>query len=94
MKKRMAFTAVALLAIFVLVSCGPKKRVESISASEATVDANWSPEDIQKVTAHMVESISAAKFLTSMKYRTEKPRWMLSNELRNDTDEHINAGAD
>lgn len=90
MKKRMAFTAVALLAIFVLVSCGPKKRVESISASEATVDANWSPEDIQKVTAHMVESISAAKFLTSMKYRTEKPRWMLSNELRNDTDEHIN----
>jgi len=75
-----------------VVSCakGVKKDVKSITASEATIDADWSPEDVQKIRDYMVDSISNAKFIGSMKYRTEKPRWMLAKELRNDTDEHIN----
>jgi len=90
MKKLMS-VSIILIAFF-LFSCshGVKKNVTSITASEATVDADWSPEDVQKVRNYMVDSISNAKFISSMKYRTEKPRWMLAKELRNDTDEHIN----
>lgn len=89
--KKIILPFLSLFVVLALTSCGPKvRRVQSISAADATVDANWSPEDIQKVTQHMANSISEAKFTTSMKYRTEKPRWMLSKELRNDSDEHIN----
>jgi len=84
--------SILLLLSMLVVSCakGVKKDVKSITASEATIDADWSPEDVQKIRDYMVDSISNAKFIGSMKYRTEKPRWMLAKELRNDTDEHIN----
>jgi uncharacterized protein (TIGR02722 family) len=69
---------------------GVTRNVQSISASQATVDANWSPEDLKKVASYMVGSVKDARFIKSMKYRREKPRWMLAKEMRNDTDEHIN----
>jgi hypothetical protein len=91
-EKMKKIISILLLLSMLVVSCakGVKKDVKSITASEATIDADWSPEDVQKIRDYMVDSISNAKFIGSMKYRTEKPRWMLAKELRNDTDEHIN----
>lgn len=89
-KLKLAITLVLAMS-FLLVSCGPKRKtVESISASQATVDANWSPEDIRKVRSYMVKSIEDSRFIRSRKYRKEKPRWILAKEMRNDSDEHIN----
>lgn len=88
------FSLVALLLLvggfFIFTSCGPQKSVKSISAAETSVDEDWSAEDLKKVSQSMFESVSQAKFLKSSKYMTDKPRWMLSEELSNDTDEHIN----
>lgn len=82
----------AIVMVFTAISCkrGVTRKVESISSSQATVDANWSPEDQMKIRNYMVQSITQARFIRSSKYRREKPRWMLTKELRNDTDEHIN----
>lgn len=88
------FSKLILIAVLLLgltVSCGRgvKRKVTDINAKQATVDSNWSPEDIIKIRNQMVASMKEARFFRSMKYRKAKPAWMLAKEMGNDTDEHI-----
>ncbi|PKL12541.1 MAG: penicillin-binding protein activator LpoB [Spirochaetae bacterium HGW-Spirochaetae-6] len=87
-KMRFLLTATALLSVMLLGACGGRgTKVTSISAKDATVDANWSPEDIQKVRDYMLASLKDSA-VNSMTYK--KATWMLTKEMANDTDEHIN----
>ncbi|HCL56284.1 MAG TPA: hypothetical protein DHW82_04655 [Spirochaetia bacterium] len=88
-KTLLVFVLVAISSLF-WVSCSKGKTVKSVTAGETVTDADWSADDLQKVSKYMIDSISDAKFIGSAKYRQEKPRWMLSQELANDSDEHIN----
>jgi len=78
-----------LCGALILNSCGGVKKNVQDYKGEA-IDEDWSAEDLKKVSLAMVDSVSNAKFTKSAKYVKDKPRWMLSRELANDTDEHIN----
>ncbi len=89
--KLIAIVALFTISLLTVSSCGGRRtKVTSISAKDATVDANWSPEDIKKVRNYMIDSIAESRFIRGKAFRRQKPAWMLAKEMANDTDEHIN----
>ena len=80
-----------LLAIFIvsLSACGPTIKYE-IKDEETVTGSDWSAKDLKDVSDYMVSSIKKSSFIVSPQYTSEKPRWMLAKDLKNETDEHVN----
>ena len=64
--------------------------VEEISIEETQVDVDWSAKDLKMISEKMSVSIESDPVTRSEVYKETKPRWILTKELSNDTDEHIN----
>lgn len=80
-----------LLTVFVafLSACGPTIRYE-IKDEETITGSDWSAKDLKDVSDYMAGSIRKAAFISSPQYTSEKPRWMLARDMKNETDEHVN----
>ncbi len=86
-KRTIIFMLIMIIVIATALGCG-RRRTKPNSGNSGG-EKTWSPEDIRKVTKHMVDSIITARFINGMKYKRLKPYWMLVTELKNKTDEHI-----
>jgi len=62
---------------------------QDIIDEETVTGSDWSARDLKLVAEHMAGSIKKATFLSSAQYLSEKPRWILAKDLKNDTDEHV-----
>jgi len=80
-----------LLIIIVIVAagCGPTVRHE-IKDEETIIGSDWSAKDLKDVSDYMAASIKKSSFIASPQYASEKPRWMLARDMKNQTDEHVN----
>ena len=92
--KQFVILITTITIIISLINCVPVSRqpeiTEDLSDSEMQTDAEWSAKDLRRVANRMANSIESSRFIKSWKYRRVKPRWMLVDQLANDTDEHIN----
>jgi penicillin-binding protein activator len=78
-----------ILLITLLSACGPTIRYE-IKDEETVTGSDWSAKDLKDVSDYMAGSIKKAAFIASPQYTSEKPRWMLARDMKNETDEHVN----
>ncbi len=82
-----------LLLLVVLIAflsaCAPKITYE-IKDEETVTGSDWSAKDLKDVSEYMVGSIKQSAFITSPRYASEKPSWMLARDMKNETDEHVN----
>ncbi len=80
-----------LLIIIVILAagCGPTVRHE-IKDEETIIGSDWSAKDLKDVSDYMAASIKKSSFIASPQYTSEKPRWMLARDMKNQTDEHVN----
>ncbi len=80
-----------LLIIIVILAagCGPTVRHE-IKDEETIIGSDWSAKDLKDVSDYMAASIRKSSFIASPQYASEKPRWMLARDMKNQTDEHVN----
>jgi hypothetical protein len=85
-------TVIILLATLVLamVACGGQQRSQTttVDPNRLTYGADWSPADLNRVANKMVASVSKARWFD--RARASNFRWILANEMANDSDEHIN----
>jgi penicillin-binding protein activator len=78
-----------VIIVSVLAACGPTIRYE-IKDEETVTGSDWSAKDLKDVSEYMTGSIKQSAFISSPQYKSEKPRWMLAKDLKNETDEHVN----
>ena len=81
---------VMMMSIMSLVILRCSSSVEEISIEETQVDVDWSAKDLKMISEKMAFSIKSDPVTQSEVYKETKPRWILTKELSNDTDEHIN----
>ena len=86
-------TRYGLFLLIIIVSlaagCGPTVRHE-IKDEETIIGSDWSAKDLKDVSDSMAASIKKSSFIASPQYASEKPRWMLARDMKNQTDEHVN----
>jgi uncharacterized protein (TIGR02722 family) len=79
-----------LIIIFSLLSgCAPTIKYE-IKDEETVTGSDWSAKDLKEVSDYMAASVKQSAYVASPQYATEKPRWMLARDMKNETDEHVN----
>ncbi|MGV8058353.1 MAG: penicillin-binding protein activator LpoB [Smithellaceae bacterium] len=88
MKIRFSLFLLIILISFV-AGCGPTIRYE-IKDEETVTGSDWSAKDLKDVSDYMAASIKKSAFISSSQYISEKPRWMLARDMKNETDEHVN----
>jgi len=77
---------------FLLGSCaegGQTKPIALDFEEQALDSAEFSPRDVDKIVKFVCKAISENAFFQSSAYLSQKSRWMLDKEIKNDTDEHI-----
>ena len=70
-------------------SCGPSTEIRDASLDETVTGSDWSEKDLEDITSFMLNSIKTSNVTKSVKYKTEKPAWILAKDIENATDEHI-----
>ncbi len=88
MKKRSGLFLLIIIVIFA-AGCGTTIRHE-IKDEETIIGSDWSAKDLKDVSDYMAASIKKSSFIASPQYTSEKPRWMLARDMKNQTDEHVN----
>jgi uncharacterized protein (TIGR02722 family) len=89
-KMKTRFNLVLLVIIIsLLAGCGPTIRYE-IKDEETVTGSDWSAKDLKDVSEYMMVSIKQSAFISSPQYKSERPRWLLAKDLKNETDEHVN----
>jgi hypothetical protein len=89
-KMKARFNLVLLVIIIsLLAGCGPTIRYE-IKDEETVTGSDWSAKDLKDVSEYMTASIKQSAFISSPQYKSERPRWMMAKDLKNETDEHVN----
>jgi len=88
MKARLNLVLLVLI-ISLLAGCGPTIRYE-IKDEETVTGSDWSAKDLKDVGEYMTASVKQSAFISSPQYKSERPRWMMAKDLRNETDEHVN----
>jgi uncharacterized protein (TIGR02722 family) len=92
MKRLFVFALVAIMALGA-ISCtggdsGGGARTVAVNPNQLTYGTDWSPADLNRIANQMTASISRARWFS--RSRGANIRWILANEMANDTDEHIN----
>lgn len=88
MRIRLSLFLLPVIFIFV-AGCAPTVKYE-IKDEETVTGSDWSAKDLKEVSDYMAVSIKRSAFVSSPQYASEKPRWMLARDMRNETDEHVN----
>ena len=88
MKTRFSLVLLIII-ISLLAGCGPTIRYE-IKDEETVTGSDWSAKDLKDVSEYMTASINKSTYIMNLQKNSEKPRWMLSKDLKNETDEHVN----
>ena len=88
MKARFNLVLLVII-ISLLAGCGPTIRYE-IKDEETVTGSDWSAKDLKDVSEYMTASIKQSAFISSPQYKSERPRWMMAKDLKNETDEHVN----
>jgi len=88
MKSRLNLVLLVVI-ISLLAGCGPTIRYE-IKDEETVTGSDWSAKDLKDVGEYMTASVKQSAFISSPQYKSERPRWMMAKDLRNETDEHVN----
>jgi hypothetical protein len=89
MKAGFKLVVLSVLIISLLTACGTTIKHE-IRDEETVTGSDWSAKDLKDVSEYMKASIAKSAFISSPQYKSEKPRWMLAKDLKNETDEHVN----
>jgi hypothetical protein len=86
-------TGFRLFLLIILISfaagCAPAIKYE-IKDEETVTGSDWSAKDLKDVSDYMAGSLRQAAFIASPQYASERPRWMLARDMKNETDEHVN----
>jgi len=88
MKARLNLVLLVLI-ISLLAGCGPTISHE-IRDEETVTGSDWSAKDLKDVGEYMTASVKQSAFISSQQYKSERPRWMMAKDLKNETDEHVN----
>jgi penicillin-binding protein activator len=88
MKTRFSLVLLIII-ISLLAGCGPTIRYE-IKDEETVTGSDWSAKDLKDVSEYMTASINKSAYIMNLQKNSEKPRWMLAKDLKNETDEHVN----
>lgn len=88
MKTRFSLVLLIII-ISLLAGCGPTIRYE-IKDEETVTGSDWSAKDLKDVSEYMTASINKSVYIMNLQKNSEKPRWMLAKDLKNETDEHVN----
>ena len=90
MKKVLSVAIMAAIVIS-MIGCGggsSRTTTTSVDAGRLVYGTDWSPRDLNRIANKMASSISQARWFRRAVAR--RVRWILANEMANDTDEHIN----
>jgi penicillin-binding protein activator len=78
-----------IILIGLISGCAPSVKYE-IKDEETVTGSDWSAKDLKDVGDYMAASIKKSAFIAGPQYTSEKPRWMLARDMKNETDEHVN----
>ncbi len=84
---------ICLLAILLMVIplCNCATTIQSnIPDNETVTGSDWSPKDLKDVSVYMVSSIEKSAGISGSDLTQDKARWILAQDLKNETDEHVN----
>lgn len=78
-----------VIIISLLAGCGSTISYE-IKDEETVTGSDWSAKDLKDVSEYMTASVKQSALISSPQYKSERPRWMMAKDLKNETDEHVN----
>lgn len=87
--KKFTFLIFISLLIFV-ASCTGGVSIREATDTELVTSSDWSARDLKRVARYMAGSIRDSRLVRSSKFKKNKPRWILTRQLKNNTDEHVN----
>ncbi len=88
MASRIWFLAI-ILAVLSLCNCATTIQ-SNIPDSETVTGSDWSAKDLKDVSEFMVNSIEKSARMPGSDLLRDKARWILAQDLKNETDEHVN----
>ena len=88
MKTRLSLVLLVVI-ISLMTGCGATISHE-IRDEETVTGSDWSAKDLKDVGEYMASSVKQSAFISSPQYKSERPRWMMAKDLKNETDEHVN----
>lgn len=88
MKSKINLLLLIVLIAF-LSACAPTIQYD-IKDEETVTGSDWSAKDLKDVSDYMADSLKQSAFIAGPQYASEKPRWMLARDMKNETDEHVN----
>lgn len=88
MKSKINLLLLIVLIAF-LSACAPTIQY-NIKDEETVTGSDWSAKDLKDVSDYMADSLKQSAFIAGPQYASEKPRWMLARDMKNETDEHVN----
>lgn len=86
-KKNLCFVLILFVLFFVLSCAGHSVREEDPDAIAS--GSFFSSADLNKVKQEVIDSLAESSFISGFKAKNEKPVIMMSQKLKNNTDEHI-----